>query len=86
MSFVEHSELHQKSCYKLIGNYYEYAININYIENDTYLGEFYQILFGPVMGGDRDIYYCFKDSNDKKYRIQDFYIEKQGVKFELINQ
>jgi hypothetical protein len=50
------------------------------------LGEFYQILFGPVMGGDRDIYYCFKDSNDKKYRIQDFYIEKQGVKFELINQ
>ena len=84
MSFVDHSKLHYKSCYKLIGNYYEYAININYIENKTYLGELYQILFGPVTGGDRDIYYCFRD-NDKKYRIQDFYIEKQGVKFELIN-
>lgn len=85
MSFVEHNKLHYKSCYKLIGKYYEYDININYIENDTYLGEFYQLLFGPVMEGDRDVYYCFRD-NDKKYRIQDYYIEKYGIKFQFINQ
>jgi hypothetical protein len=85
MPFVEHTHLEPKKCYKLIGNYYEYEINVNSIENETYLGELYQILLGLPMGGERDVYYCFKDSNEKKYRIQDFYIEKQGVKFELIN-
>ena len=85
MSFVEHTHLQPKKYYKLIGNYYEYAMNINYIENETYLGELYQILLGPPMGGDRDVYYCFKDSNEKIYRIEEYYIEKYGVKFELIN-
>ena len=81
---LDHKHLQINKCYKLIGKYFEYEMNVNYIENGTYLGEFYQILLGPVMGGDRDVYYCFRD-NDKKYRIQDFYIEKQGVKFEKIN-
>jgi len=63
MSFLEHTDLQPKSCYKVIGNYYEYAINVNYIENDTCLGELYQILFGPPMGGERDIYYCFTPFN-----------------------
>lgn len=84
MAFLEHTKLQEKSSYKIIGKYYEYEVNVNYIENETYLGELYQILLGPVMGGDRDIYYCFKDDNEKKYRIEDYYIEKQGVKFELI--
>lgn len=84
MSFIDHTQIQEKSCYKLIGNYSEYAMNVNYIENNTYLGEFYQILFGNVMGGDRDIYYCFRD-NDKKYMIQDYYIEKYDIKFEIIN-
>jgi hypothetical protein len=85
MSFIDHNHLQKNKWYKLIGNYSEYDLNVNYIENETYLGEMYQILFGHVMGGERDVYYCFKDSNDKKYRIQDYYIEKQGIKFELIN-
>jgi hypothetical protein len=83
MSFLEHNQLQKKSCYKLIGKYYEHANNVNYIENDTYLGELYEILLGMPMGGERDVYYCFRD-NDKKYRIQDYYIEKYGVKFDLI--
>jgi len=84
MSFVYHKQLQEKCSYKLIGKYYEYAMNVNCIENETFLGELYQILLGPPMGGDRDIYYCFKDNNEKKYRIQDYYIEKYGIKFELI--
>jgi len=83
MAFLEHTKLQEKSSYKLIGKYYEYDMNINYIENDTCLGELYQILLGPPMGGDRDVYYCFRH-NDKKYRIEDYYIEKQRVKFELM--
>jgi hypothetical protein len=66
---LDHKHLEINKCYKLI-------------ENGTYLGELYQILLGLPMGGDRDVYYCFRD-NDKKYRIQDYYIEKYGVKFEL---
>jgi hypothetical protein len=85
MSFVEHTHLEPKKSYKLIGKYHEYAINVNPIDNETYLGELYQILLGPPCGGDRDVYYCFKDSNENKYRLEEYYIEKYGVKFELIN-
>ena len=83
MSFLEHTQLQEQSCYKLIGNYYEYDVNVNYIENETFLGEFYQILFGPIMGGDRDVYYCFTCA-DKEYVLEDYYIEKYGIKFELM--
>jgi hypothetical protein len=69
----------QNNCYKIIGNYQEYNITI---PNDTYLGEYCEILAGPVMSGDRDYYYIFKHA-DKKYELNDYFIEKHNIKFEL---
>lgn len=62
MNIVTHDDLQQHKCYELVNLYKEYA-GANTLPAGSYLGVFLHKNYGPVMGGDRDVYYIFETTN-----------------------
>ena len=74
----------QGNYYTILGSYSDYG-NKTLIPDNTYLGKFYKIMYGPVSGGDNDVYFYFKISKTKEFELEDYYIEKHEIKFKKVD-
>ena len=86
---VTHHDLQQKQTYVLHTAYAEY-VGRGPISAGTFLGQYLRKSYGPITGGDRNVYYVFektitgREASETKttyFVLDEFYIEKNNTLF-----